>query len=304
MASGQQLSPVDGLAQLSFVVQGMLEHRAAEHGLSIIQARLLGVLRDRTPTMNELARLLGLDKSSVTGLVDRAERRGLVMRVPSTTDRRAVLVSLTDDGRALVSQAAACFEADVLTMLERLPSRDREALSGLVSRLLAAHAAEQGIDLFPAAAQLSWGVQPRFSRRTPHDKRHACEGRVSARSIELVAELAAGVDGQFPEHLLEVVLDGVRGNEQAVRDLLVRVRRRRPSRRSGDSRAVSAGFRGWGAAVVTPAAWSSVWVRSANGMAPIAVKRLSASSRWSLASNGCWWRRSHSPTVQPGQADG
>ena len=173
MASGQQLSPVDGLAQLSFVVQGMLERRAAEHGLSIIQARLLGVLRDRTPTMNELARLLGLDKSSVTGLVDRAERRGLVIRVPSTTDRRAMLVSLTDDGRALVSQAAACFETDVLTMLDRLPARDRDALSGLVSRLLAAHAAEQGIDLFPAAAKLSWGVQPRFSRRTPHDKWHA-----------------------------------------------------------------------------------------------------------------------------------
>ncbi len=151
MASGQQLSPADGLAQLSFVVQGMLEHRAAEHGLSIIQARLLGVLRDRTPTMNDLARLLGLDKSSVTGLVDRAERRGLVMRVPSTTDRRVVLVSLTGDGRALVSQAAACFETDVLTMLDRLPARDRDALSGLVSRLLAAHAAEQGIDLFPAA---------------------------------------------------------------------------------------------------------------------------------------------------------
>ena len=111
----EQLSPVDGLAQLSFVIQGMLERRAAEYDLSIIQTRLLGVLRDRKPTMHELARFLGLDKSSVTGLVDRAERRGLVVRVPSTTDRRAVLVSLTDDGRSLVSQAAARFEADVLT---------------------------------------------------------------------------------------------------------------------------------------------------------------------------------------------
>ena len=106
-AARQQLSPVDGLAQLSFLVQGLLERRAAEHDLSIIQTRLLGVLRDRTPTMNELARFLGLDKSSVTGLVDRAERRGLVARVPSATDRRAVLVSLTDEGRAFVSQAAA-----------------------------------------------------------------------------------------------------------------------------------------------------------------------------------------------------
>jgi DNA-binding MarR family transcriptional regulator len=145
----------------------MLEHRAAEHGLSIIQARLLGVLRDRTPTMNDLARLLGLDKSSVTGLVDRAGRRGLVMRVPSITDRRVVLVGLTDDGRALVSQAAACFEADVLTILDRLPARDRDALSRLVSRLLAAHAAEQGIDLFPAAAKLSWGFSPVFPAELP-----------------------------------------------------------------------------------------------------------------------------------------
>ena len=144
----EQLSPVDGLAQLSFVIQGMLERRAAEYDLSIIQTRLLGVLRDRKPTMHELARFLGLDKSSVTGLVDRAERRGLVARVPSTTDRRAVLVSLTDDGRSLVSQAAARFEADVSTLLSRLPPRERETLSRIISRLLVTHAADQGIDLF------------------------------------------------------------------------------------------------------------------------------------------------------------
>ena len=148
----EQLSPVDGLAQLSFVIQGMLERRAAGYDLSIIQTRLLGVLRDRKPTMHELARFLGLDKSSVTGLVDRAERRGLVARVPSTTDRRAVLVSLTDDGRSLVSQAAARFEADVLTMLSCLPPREGETLSRIVSRLLVTHAADQGIDLFPTGS--------------------------------------------------------------------------------------------------------------------------------------------------------
>lgn len=98
--------------------------------------------------MNELARLLGLDKSSVTGLIDRAERRGLVVRVPSTTDRRAVLVSLTDHGRSLASDGAARFEEDIWALLKRLPPRDREALSGLVSRLLVAYAADQGIDLF------------------------------------------------------------------------------------------------------------------------------------------------------------
>lgn len=148
MTTPQRLSPVDGLAQLSFVIQEILERLAAEHDISIIQARLLGVLRDREPTMNELARLLGLEKSSVTGLVDRAERRGLVARVPSSTDGRAVLVTLTAEGRSLVSSVSGDFEDEVSTMLRRLPARDREALSRLVSRLLVAHAADHDVDLF------------------------------------------------------------------------------------------------------------------------------------------------------------
>ncbi len=143
-----QLDPVDGLAQLAFVVMGLLERRAAEHDLSIPATRLLGVLRDREPTMNELARLLGLDKSSVTGLVERAERRSLVERAPSPADRRAVLVRLTGEGRTLVSAAAGRFAADVTALLGQLPARDRAALSRLVSRLLVAHAAGQGVDLF------------------------------------------------------------------------------------------------------------------------------------------------------------
>ncbi len=155
-AAAGYISPVDGLAQLAFVVHGILERRAAEHDMSIIQVRLLGVLRDRMPTMNELGKLLGLDKSSISGLVDRAERRGLVARSPSAEDRRAVRVSLTDSGRSLVSRAAAGFGADVSAVLDLLPESDRDALSGIVSRLLIAHAASQGVDLFETLRTEAW----------------------------------------------------------------------------------------------------------------------------------------------------
>src|SRR4051794_40437556 len=141
------LGPVDGLAQLSFLVLGTLERRAAEHDVSLVQTRLLGVLRDRRPTMQELAKLLGLDKSSVSGLVDRAERRGLVARVPSAADRRSVLVSLTDEGRALAAQVQAGFEADVTAMLDRLTPADQASLSRLVADFVTAHAAAHGVDL-------------------------------------------------------------------------------------------------------------------------------------------------------------
>lgn len=142
-----QLSPVDGLAQLSFVIGSMLERQAAAHDLTLAQARLLGVLRDRTPTMLELARFLGLDKSSTSGLVDRAERRGLVQRATSATDRRSVRVSLTLEGRALVTAAAARFGAEVTALLGLLEPGDRDSLSALISRLLLAHVASQDIDL-------------------------------------------------------------------------------------------------------------------------------------------------------------
>jgi MarR family transcriptional regulator, lower aerobic nicotinate degradation pathway regulator len=149
--TAHELSPVDGVAQFSFLIYRVLERRAAERDLSIIQTRLLGVLRDRRPTINELANLLALDKSSVSGLVERAERRGLVTRTPSPDDGRAVLVGLTGDGRSLIAEAASAFGADVLALLSGLSPSDRRSLSRLLSRLLVAHAAERGIDLFPDA---------------------------------------------------------------------------------------------------------------------------------------------------------
>jgi DNA-binding MarR family transcriptional regulator len=157
-APATELSVVDALAQLSFLIHNALGRRAAQSGLSLILARLLGVLRDREPTMNQLATLLELDKSSITGLIDRAERRGLVERVPSTLDRRAVLVRLTDAGRSLVVEAGALFEMDVSRLLDVLPSSDVKALSRVIGRLLTVHAADQGVDpLFGHASSRAHG---------------------------------------------------------------------------------------------------------------------------------------------------
>jgi MarR family transcriptional regulator, lower aerobic nicotinate degradation pathway regulator len=143
-----ELGIVDAMAQMSFAVHGFLERRASENGLSIIQTRLLGVLRDRKPAMNELARLLDLDKSSITGLVDRAERRGLVVRVPSATDGRAVLVHLTREGRSLGARISSGFQADISEFLGSLSAREQRVLSEFATRALVARAAGKGLDLF------------------------------------------------------------------------------------------------------------------------------------------------------------
>jgi DNA-binding MarR family transcriptional regulator len=127
---------IDGLFQLSFLLQNRLARIAAAHELSLIQVRLLGILRDREPGMNELARHLELEKSSLSGLVDRAEARGLVERVPSDDDRRAATVRLTPLGRRLSRAVAEKVNSEVAALLAVLPEKDRARLTALVGRIV------------------------------------------------------------------------------------------------------------------------------------------------------------------------
>ena len=133
-----ELGLVDGLFQLGFLLQSRLARIAATHELSLIQVRLLGILRDREPGMLELARHLELEKSSLSGLVDRAEARGLVERVASREDRRATSVRLTARGRQLSRAVEAEVETDVGALLGELPDKDRERLGAIVGRVVAA----------------------------------------------------------------------------------------------------------------------------------------------------------------------
>jgi DNA-binding MarR family transcriptional regulator len=137
LADLADLGIVDALAQLSFLVQSTLGKVAADHGLSVIQLRLLGVLRDREPGMQELARHLDLDKSSMTGLVTRAERRDLLRRTPSPDDGRSVRVSLTPQGRDLARAAEAAAAGEIRALTAHLTGAQRAQLSLLASALVA-----------------------------------------------------------------------------------------------------------------------------------------------------------------------
>ncbi|MCU1407511.1 MAG: Transcriptional regulator, MarR family protein, partial [Glaciihabitans sp.] len=71
---------IDALAQSAFVTMGALTRIASENDLSLTQLRVLAILRDRRLRMTDLVGYLGLEKSTLTGLIDRAESRGLVSR--------------------------------------------------------------------------------------------------------------------------------------------------------------------------------------------------------------------------------
>src|SRR6202451_4607315 len=97
---------IDALVQASFVTMAVLSKVGAEHDLSLTQLRVLAILRDRRVKMSELADYLGLDKSTISGLVDRAEKRGLLRRTPNPVDGRAVDVFLSPAGTELAGRGA------------------------------------------------------------------------------------------------------------------------------------------------------------------------------------------------------
>jgi MarR family transcriptional regulator, lower aerobic nicotinate degradation pathway regulator len=127
---------VDALVQLSFAVQTVLTDVGARHDLSLTQVRLLGILRDRTVGMAEVARYLGLDKSSVTGLVRRAEGRGLVVRTPSPDDGRVVLVGVTSAARDLIADVEREVHRRLLVLTDMLPPAASSQLTALVDRVI------------------------------------------------------------------------------------------------------------------------------------------------------------------------
>jgi DNA-binding MarR family transcriptional regulator len=120
----------------TFLVNAVYAGAAREHGLTSQQGQLLCVLMARPYGMGELGDLLGLAKSSLTGLVDRSARNGLVLRVPDQLDTRAIHVALTPRGGRL----AAVFYAETCRRVDKLFSglgaADRAALGDLLGRVV------------------------------------------------------------------------------------------------------------------------------------------------------------------------
>jgi DNA-binding MarR family transcriptional regulator len=102
-AGDDQLDGPDRLVRASIVfAHTMLEHLAscaAEVGLPKQQAYALHLLaREPGLSMSALGERLGADPSTVSGLVDRLEARGLIERHHISADRRVKVLSMTELG--------------------------------------------------------------------------------------------------------------------------------------------------------------------------------------------------------------
>jgi len=126
---------IDALIPIVFGTTAALNKIGAENDLSLTQLRVLGILRDRQPRMAELADYLGLKKSTMSGLVDRAEKKGLLARTPSLEDSRAIEVFLTEAGQALVDRLHLQLQESLAPMTSRLNPSEQRQLRDLLDRM-------------------------------------------------------------------------------------------------------------------------------------------------------------------------
>ncbi|GLQ49891.1 MarR family winged helix-turn-helix transcriptional regulator [Dyella flava] len=100
-------------------------HTEALGGITGMQASVLQLVTScRGVTSIEIARLYKLQPSSITGLVDRLVKKGLVLRVPSDDDRRVAYLRATSEGEALAAQLQAVFDKSIGSLTDGISDGD------------------------------------------------------------------------------------------------------------------------------------------------------------------------------------
>jgi DNA-binding MarR family transcriptional regulator len=113
-----------------FRMRGVLDPSRAAEGLgaSVSEALALRFIAVSSPTQLELADHLGLEKSTVSRLVDGMEAKGWVSKTRNSDNRRFVSVALTEQGLEAESMVAEGIQARHGRMLEGLSVPERQAL--------------------------------------------------------------------------------------------------------------------------------------------------------------------------------
>ena len=139
------------LARASHAVSAEFHARLRARGVGVPVWRVLATLSggmshggggtDGGPgeTVTGLARACLLQQPTMTKVLDRMERDGLVRRSPDAADRRVVRVALTQRGTAMVAELLVAARAHEAELLARHPEAEAEAIKDLLRGLIARH---------------------------------------------------------------------------------------------------------------------------------------------------------------------
>jgi DNA-binding MarR family transcriptional regulator len=89
---------------------------------------LLVLYENGSLPLSQIAKHIMVKSSTVTGIVDRLEQKGLVRRVRNSPDRRMIIIELTEAGNALAQHAPPPIQRKIVDGLEMLPKSEMEKI--------------------------------------------------------------------------------------------------------------------------------------------------------------------------------
>jgi MarR family transcriptional regulator, transcriptional regulator for hemolysin len=119
-------------------------------GVSPRGHHVLKIASDGEYTQIELARIAGIDKTTMVVTLDELEAAGLAERRPSPEDRRARVIVVTDEGRRLVREAQQIVTRIQEDVLETLSADERQGFADGLSRLVVERLSEPAVAEPPA----------------------------------------------------------------------------------------------------------------------------------------------------------
>jgi MarR family transcriptional regulator, transcriptional regulator for hemolysin len=130
------------LSRASYTLTTELTAAFEDLGLSPRAQSVLATAMTGEHTQGEIARTVGLDKTTMVVTLDELEAAGLAERRPSPSDRRARVIAVTPAGRRKVREAEAIAERVRADVLSALPEGERDVFLSALDRLVRTRLAE------------------------------------------------------------------------------------------------------------------------------------------------------------------
>ena len=125
------------LVKLGAAAADLFDRALLPLGLRGRHVRVLELIRDESPSQQDLCRLTGLDRTTMVAVVDELERLGHARRERNAADRRKHVVTLTEQGTAAFAEAVQRLARAQEELLGPLSASERDQLHRLATRLYA-----------------------------------------------------------------------------------------------------------------------------------------------------------------------
>lgn len=128
------------IRRLQQIAVAIFMQETADSGVTPVQYAALQAIAN-TPSLDQrtLAGAIGFDTSTIAGVIDRLQARGLVERHASSEDRRVRRLTLTDDGTTLLAAVQPAMWRTQQRILEPLPAAEQADFMRMLTRLVEAN---------------------------------------------------------------------------------------------------------------------------------------------------------------------